>query len=155
MYRNLCTLLYVPNMRILSKSQSRHRRLVRQLEIMLDKIYASDAIKGYAASMFKRIVRDNICVRCRWRALAIAVTTISCKMHGKIINLCDIIENASEKKIYRIYKNPIFELKINLNASTYIKSIITKICSPSNPKGFLKTYCCTQMQPWQTPIRPE
>ena len=89
-------------------------------------------------SLSKRIVRDSPYVRCNRRALAVAMVMISCKIHGKIINLGDIIEDASRKRIRRLYRNRIFDMKINLNTSAYIMSIITKACSTLRLERCLK-----------------
>ena len=149
---------YVSNTQILGRPQGRHQKIVRQLETVLDKIYASDAIKGYAISMSKRIVRGSLCTKCDRRALAVAVTMIACKMHGKVIDLCDIIENTSKKKIHRIYKGLIFDLKINLNNPAYAKSIITKICSVLKLRGLFRDILqhadATMASPDATGINP-
>ena len=47
---------YVSDIQIPARPWNRHRKTVQQLEVILDKIYASDAINGYSVSMSKRIV---------------------------------------------------------------------------------------------------
>ena len=46
----------VSDIQIPASPWNRHRKTVQQLEVILDKIYASDAINGCAVSMSKRIV---------------------------------------------------------------------------------------------------
>ena len=79
-------------------------------------------------------------------------------MHGKVIDLCDIIENTSRKKIHRICKDLIFDLKINLNNPAYAKSIITKICSALKLRGLFRDILqhtdATMASPDATGINP-
>lgn len=114
------------------RTNARYKSLMQRLYTILDQIHATSAIRTHSFHICNKIIKNNLYKGCKRHSLIVALVMISCKLHGKILNPDDIVEKTSEKTINKLYRTILVDFKITLDSSTYIKSIITKMCTDLN-----------------------
>lgn len=123
------SLSYLPTSHTQTHINSRHKSLRQQLCTTLDQIHATSAIREYSFYICEKIVKNNLYKGCKRHSLTVALVMISCKLHGKIIPIDDLVEQSSKKIITRLYRAVLVDFDISFDPSTYVNSVITKMCS--------------------------